>query len=58
MNKIGDIVMVFGNPITLQCPVGQAKLILLQKDMEVVQEWKVQYLDDESNEYNVLIKKV
>jgi hypothetical protein len=58
MNKSDDIVMVFGNPVTCTHPVGQAKLIKKLRDHTgLLENWKVEYLDDEGLFYNVLIKK-
>jgi len=58
MNKPEDIVMVFGNPITSEHPIGLAKLIKKIADHSLhLENWQVSYLDDENLTYNVLIKK-
>ena len=56
--KQGDIVMVFGDPINLKYPIGQAKLIRKISDCnDYVQQWNVEFLDDEGHTYPALIKK-
>jgi hypothetical protein len=56
--KEGDIVMLFGNPITNTHPIGQAKLVTKLSDYgKSLENWKVEYLDDEGHFYNCLIKK-
>jgi hypothetical protein len=58
--KKGDIVMVFGNPIKLQQPIGQARLIkkLPSTNLNsVLEQWQIEYLDDEGHVYEALIKK-
>ena len=56
--KAGDIVMVFGNPIKLECPVGQAKLIsLLSAHPKNLEYWEVEFLDHPEHKYQALIKK-
>ena len=55
--KPGDIVMIFGNPIRLEHPNGQARLIQKLTDNGKLEQWQVEYLDDEGHFYNALIKK-
>jgi hypothetical protein len=56
--KKGDVVMIFGNPVKCLLPVGQAKLIKKISDhSNLLENWQVEYLDDEGHFYNVLIKK-
>ena len=56
--KPNDIVMVFGNPIKCTHPIGQAKLIKKIEDHgNLLEGWKVEYLDDQGHFYNTLIKK-
>jgi len=57
MNKPDDIVMIFGSPIKLEHPIDQARLIKYIRDCGKLEEWTVEYLNDESQFYNVLIKK-
>jgi len=58
MNKPGDIVMVFGNPIKLENPIGQAKLVLLLSTHPTnLEYWEVEYLDSPDYRYQALIKK-
>ena len=57
MNKPGDIIMAFGNPITLEVPIGQVRLIKKLTETEKLEQWSVEYLDDEGHFYNTLIKK-
>jgi len=57
MNRPNDIVMVFGNPAKLEHPIDQAKLIKCISDCVNLEEWVVEYLNDEGQFYNVLIKK-
>jgi len=55
--KIGDIVMVFGNPVNLTYPIGQATLI--KKTGEKcgkIEHWEVEYLDDPGHTYAALIR--
>lgn len=55
--KPGDIVMIFGSPIKLEHPNGQARLIQKLTDNGKLEQWQVEYLDDEGHFYNALIKK-
>jgi len=55
--KAGDIRMIFGNPAKLEHPIDQAKLIKCISDCVNLEEWVVEYLNDEGQFYNVLIKK-
>ena len=58
MNKIDDIVQTFGNPAKSTHPIGQAKLIKkLEYQGDLLENWRVEYLDDEGHTYNCLIKK-
>jgi len=57
-HKPGDIVMTFGNPIKCTYPIGQAKLIKKIGDHQhMLENWSVEYLDDEGHFYNTLIRK-
>jgi hypothetical protein len=58
--KSGDIVTIFGNPIKLEYPVGQARLVKKSSDCnksQIVEQWEVEYMDDEGHTYPALIKK-
>jgi len=55
--KPGDIVTIFGNPIKLEHPVGEAKLIKPISRENKLEQWEVEYLNDEGHTYMVLIKK-
>jgi len=58
MNKPGDIRMIFGNPVKCEGPSGQCKLIKKVRNVAVkLEEWSVEYLDDEGRFYTALIKK-
>jgi len=57
MNKIGDIRMVYGNPAKLEHPIDQARLIKHMNDCVKLEEWMVEYLNEEGQFYNVLIRK-
>ena len=55
--KPGDIIQTFGNPIKLEHPIGQAKLIKKLSDHDELERWEVEYLDHEGYTYNIFIKK-
>lgn len=62
--KSGDIQMIFGNPVKLEYPIGQARLVKKLSDcnenlvpMFHVEQWEVEFLDDEGHTYPALIKK-
>jgi len=58
MNKPDDIVMVFGNPVKCETPVGQCRLIKKRRDIRtILEEWNVEFLDNEGHFYDALIKK-
>jgi hypothetical protein len=53
----GDIVQTFGDPVRLKTPMGQARLIKKLGDINKnIENWQVEYLDDEGHFYNCLIK--
>ena len=53
----GDIVQTFGNPVKCETPIGQARLIKKIGDVsKILENWQVEYLDDEGHYYNCLIK--
>ena len=54
----GDIVMVFGNPMKLTHPIGQARLIKKISETDTIEHWRIQYLNDENNTYDQFIKKL
>jgi len=57
--KPGDIVQTFGNPLKCEFPIGQARLVkrIDEVDHPILENWQVEYLDDEGHYYNCLIKK-
>ena len=58
MKKPGDIIMIFGNPVRCTTPIGQARLIKYIRDTSpAIEEWLVEYLDQEGHFYEALIKK-
>ena len=57
MNRPGDIQTIFGNPAKLEHPIDQARLIKCVRDCVTLEQWTVEYLNDEGHTYNVLIKK-
>ncbi len=56
MRKPGDIEMIFGNPAKLTNPIGQARLIKKLADYPGFEEWKVEYIDNDGYQYNVMLK--
>lgn len=56
--KSGDIVIIYADPINLEKPVGQAKLIKEIEDFGDAATWEVEYVDDLEHIYVVLIKRV
>jgi nuclear transport factor 2 (NTF2) superfamily protein len=60
MWKKNDIVTIFGNPVKLEYPIGQARLVKKLSDCDestIAEQWEVEYLDDEGHTYPALIKK-
>jgi len=50
--------MIFGNPIKMEYPIGQAKLIKKVSDINgKAEQWCVEYLDQPDHQYVALIKK-
>ena len=56
MRKPGDIEMVFAHAMESRVPVRQAKLIKKVKDWEGLEEWSVEFIDDEGSIYKVMLK--
>ncbi len=56
-HKPGDVMMIFGNPVKCENPIGLARLKKLLLENGQTEEWVVEYLDDEEHYYNALIKK-
>ena len=54
----GDVVMIFGQPMKLTHPIGQARLIEKIFETDTIEHWRIQYLDDENNTYDQFIKKL
>jgi hypothetical protein len=57
MNKPGDFVVVYGNPITSKDPIDRARLIEKISDQGVLEYWLVEYTNDLNRKYPVLIHK-
>lgn len=57
MNKVGDIRMIFGNPVKCEHLIDKAKLIKKISDSGVCEQWVIEYLNEEGHEYVALIKK-
>lgn len=58
MNKSGDVVMIFGNPVKLESPIDEAKLIEKKSDLPGnLEEWWIEYPNDPGRQYVALIKK-
>lgn len=55
--KIGDIVMIFANPMENKYPQGQARLHYLVQDYGELEYWEVEYLDHPDHHYKTLIRK-
>jgi hypothetical protein len=56
--KPGDIEMIFGNPVKCTTPVGLARLNQHIRDVsDHVEQWLVEYLDQEGHFYEALLKK-
>ena len=57
-NKVGDIMMIFGNPIKCEHPIDQGRLIKKVRDVaSKLEEWQIEYVNDEGQFYSALIKK-
>jgi len=58
--KPGDIVMVFGNPVKLTNPIGQARLVKKLPNNAtnpiIIEHWQIEFLDDEGHTYNQFIR--
>jgi len=57
MNKPGDFVMIYGNPVTGKYPIDRARLIEKISDQPLLEQWLIEYLNDGSRKYIALIKK-
>ena len=57
MNKSGDIKMIFCNPVKCEGPIDMARLIEKISDQGGCEYWLVEYLNESSRKYPVLIKK-
>ena len=52
----GDIVMVYGNPVKKEAPIGEAKLISkLAARNKKLEYWQVAFVNDENVTFNVFI---
>jgi hypothetical protein len=54
----GDVVMIFGQPMKLTHPIGQAKLVKKISENEILEHWFVEFLNDEGHTYEAFIKKL
>jgi len=52
----GDTIMIYLDPVAMKLPEGQAKLIELQRNIEGLEQWIVEFLDSPGNYYPRLIK--
>ena len=57
MRKPGDIIMIFGNPIKCTHPIDQARLVRKLTETNSLEQWLVEYVNDEGQFYEALIKK-
>jgi len=57
MNKPGDFVIVYDNPITSKDPIDRARLIEKISDQGMLEYWLVEYTNDLNRKYPVLIRK-
>lgn len=56
--EIGDVKMIFGSPIRMEHPIGEAKLRKKVMDLpNDCEEWWIEYLNNPGREYIALIKK-
>ena len=56
--KEGDVVTTYGNPVKNTHPIGEAKLIKKISDhSDLLENWWVEYLNNEGHQYPCLIKK-
>lgn len=53
----GDIVMIFGSPVKREHPIDQARLIRKLSENGKLEQWSIEYLNDEGHFYEALIKK-
>jgi hypothetical protein len=56
--EAGDVCMVFGQPLKLASPIGQAKLVKKISENEIMEHWFVEFLNDEGHTYEAFIKKL
>lgn len=56
-HKAGDIINIFGNPIKLTSPIGQARLVSKISEHECLEHWNVEFLNDEGHTYPQFIRK-
>jgi len=54
--KPGDIITIFVDPVTMESPEGQARLIKLTGRAGNLESWTVEFLDQEGKYYTRLIK--
>jgi hypothetical protein len=56
--EIGQVVATYGDPVHQKTSLGVARLIKKLGDQgKVLENWQVEYLDDEGHYRNCLIKK-
>ena len=55
--KKDDIMMIFGQPLKLTHPRGQAKLVEKISETGILEHWYVEFLNDEGHTYPQFIRK-
>jgi hypothetical protein len=56
--KQGDIVTIFGNPLGLKNPVGQARLVNPIQKFSSIELWEVEFTDQEGMLFKKLIRNL
>jgi hypothetical protein len=56
--KQGDIVTIFGNPLGLKNPVGQARLVNPIQKFTSIELWEVEFTDQEGMLFKKLIRNL
>ena len=55
--KENDIVTIFGDPVHLKYPIDQARLIKKLSEHGILEQWSIEYINDEGHKYTASIKK-
>ncbi len=54
--KQGDVVMIYGNPVKQENPIGKAKLISkLAARSAKLEYWQIEYIDSPAHKYEAFI---